>query len=241
MNKVVLITGSSKGIGASTALKFAEHNYDIVLNYYTDETGAINTKKLIESKYDVKVLICKCDISCENDVVKMFNLVKNTFGVLDVLVNNAGISNDNPMDNKTVNEFKHIIDVNLNGTYIVTKYMCKLMSKGAIINVSSGDGIDTCYKEEMDYAASKAGVISLTKTFAKEFAPNIRVNAVAPGWVNTSMSQKDIPDSELELEKSIILLNRFAEPYEIANVIYFLASDEASYINGAVIKVDGGY
>lgn len=170
----------------------------------------------------------------------MTDIIKLNFEHIDCLVNNAAISNDKNIYEKSVEEFRHIIDVNLVGTFSVTKYISKLMYNGTIINVASTDGIDTCYPEEMDYAASKAGIISLTKTMAKYFAPKIRVNAVAPGWINTSVNDDLYPEfKEKEIDK--ILLKRFAEPIEIANVIYFLTTKEASYINGTVIRVDGGY
>ena len=198
--------------------------------------------KCIENEYNVKCHAYKCDISNEDDVKQLHSEVNQLTKSVSALINNAGIACDKCLDDKSVEEFSHVINVNLIGTYSVTKHFCDMLSKGGtIVNVSSNDGIDSCYKDEMDYAASKAGVISLTKTMAKEFAPYIRVNAVAPGWVETDMSKKDIPESEVALEKDLILLKRFARPEEIANVIAFLCSDDASYINGEVIKVDGGY
>ena len=239
-NKNVLITGSSIGLGREVARLFAKNNYNVIVTYLSHEIDALNLKNELEREYNVQVLCIKCDISKEEDIISMVDVIKLNFDHIDCLVNNAAISNDKNIYEKSVEEFRHIIDVNLVGTFSVTKYISKLMHSGTIINVASTDGIDTCYPEEMDYASSKAGIISLTKTIAKYFAPKIRVNAVAPGWINTSVNEDLYPEfKEKEIDK--ILLKRFAEPIEIANVIYFLATKEASYINGTVIRVDGGY
>ena len=141
------------------------------------------------------------------------------------------------LDLKTYDDFKKVVDVNLNGTFIVTKYISKLMKKGNIINISSTNGIDTYYPESIDYDASKAGVISLTHNFAKIFAPKIRVNAICPGWVETDQN-KELSIKQIKNIKKSILLKRFAKPEEIANVVFFVAND--SYINNTVIRVDGG-
>lgn len=238
--KKVLITGASRGLGKAIAKEFASSNYDVIINYNKSENEALELKAELEREYNVKVLIVKCDISNEEEVKNMIEQVKEKFGKLDCLVNNASICMDNELSEKSVNEFKKVIDVNLIGTFIVSKYASKIIETGSIINISSTDAIDTCYKEEMDYAASKAGIISLTKTFAKELSPNIRVNAIAPGWINTDMN-KDMDEIFKKEEEEKILLKRFASPEEIASVATFLASPKASYINGTVIRVDGGY
>jgi len=141
------------------------------------------------------------------------------------------------LDFKTYDDFKKVIDVNLNGTFLVTKYISKLMKSGSIVNISSTNGIDTYYPESIDYDASKAGVISLTHNFAKTFAPKIRVNAICPGWVETDQT-KELSTKQIKGIKKGILLKRFAKPEEIANVVFFVANE--SYINNAVIRVDGG-
>ena len=241
MKKFVFITGGSKGIGKSCVYRYAKEGYNVLFTYLNSETEALKIKEDINNNYNVICEAYKCDVSNESDIKELVKLISKTTDIINVLINNAGISLDKPIEEKSIEEFKHVINVNLVGVYSVTKYIYKLINNGSIINIASNDGIDSCYKDEMDYAASKAGVISLTKTMAKEFAPNIRVNAVAPGWVETDMSLKDINDNEIQYEKDLILLKRFAKPEEIANVVYFLSSDEASYINGEVIKVDGGY
>lgn len=240
MKKTVLITGASSGIGSSSARIFASNNYNIIINYKSNDLKANKLKEELEDKYKIKVLLCKTDISSEEDVIAMFNTIKENFETLDVIVNNAGISIDQPLEDKTSKEFSEILNTNLIGPFLVIKYGSKLMNKGSIINVSSTNGIDTEYIESIDYDASKAGVISLTRNFANALAPNIRVNAVAPGWVNTEMT-KDLFEEFKKEEEKKILLGRFAEADEIAKVIYFLSSEDASYINKTVIRVDGGF
>ncbi|MDD2391470.1 MAG: SDR family oxidoreductase [Bacilli bacterium] len=242
MNKVVLITGSSRGIGASSIKKFARNGYNVVINYYKNEEEGLKLKDYVEKEYKVKALIIKCDVSIEEEVKKMVEIIIENFGKIDVLVNNASISNDTLYEDKTVSSFKRILDVNLIGTFLVTKYVGEYMLRqgyGVITNVSSTNAIDTNYPMSIDYDASKAGVISLTHNQAIQYAPNIRVNAIAPGWTDTDMN-KDMDLSYKEKEVNKIMLKRFAKPEEIANVIYFLATDDASYINNTVIKVDGG-
>ena len=150
---------------------------------------------------------------------------------------------DTLFEDKTVENFRKIIDVNLIGTFLVSKYASEYMLKnksGKIINISSTNGIDTYYPYGLDYDASKAGVISLTHNLAMQFAPYINVNCIASGWINTDMT-KELDEDYIKEESSKILLGRFAEPMEIANVVAFLASDEASFVNGSIIRVDGGY
>ena len=241
--KTVLITGGSRGLGRACALKFAELNYNIIINYNNSYEEALNLKKYILENYSVFVLLVKADISNEQEVINMIDVIKNNYEKVDCLINNAGIAIETLFEDKTVQNFRKIIDVNLIGTFLVSKYIGSLMLKeksGTIINVSSTNAIDTYYPYSLDYDASKAGVISLTHNLARQFAPYIRVNCVAPGWINTEMN-KELDGEFIEEENKKILLERFSEPYEIANVIAFLASDEASYINGSVIRVDGGY
>ena len=242
-NKVVLITGASRGIGAATAKEFAKNNYSIVINYNSSYQEAENLKKELETNYKVKVLTIKCDVSKEEEVKNMVEKTVNELGNIDVLINNAGIAIDTLFEDKTVENFKRILDVNLIGTFLVSKYVGTIMvenQKGSIINVSSNAALDDYYPMSLDYDASKAGVISLTHNLASQFSPFVRVNAVAPGWVTTDMT-KELSQEFIDEENKKIMLNRFAKPEEIAKVIYFLASDSASYINNEVIRIDGGF
>lgn len=240
MNKVVLITGGSSGIGKETVYKFAKNGYDVIFTYNKSKETSKTIEKDIKSSYNVNIYSIKCDISLENDVKSLANFVKKKTNKIDVLVNNAGIAIDNLFEEKTVEEFKKVIDTNLVGTFSVIKYLGNLINDGgSIINISSTNAIDSYYIESIDYDASKIGIISLTHNLAKYYAPKIRVNCICPGWVDTLMN-KDLSKEQKEYENKKILLNRFAKPSEIANVIYFIASDEGSYINDAIIKVDGG-
>ncbi len=233
---VVLVTGSSKGIGRETIIKYAKEGYDVVINYNNSKEEALLLEEEVK-KMGVKVLSIKADISNEEEVINMINIIKEEFNALDVLINNAGISIDTTFEDKTLENFRRILDVNLIGTFLVSKYASKIMNKGVIINVSSTNGIDTVYPESLDYDASKAGVISLTHNLAKQFAPNIRVNAICPGWVKTEMN-KELDNEFIDNELSKIKLNRFAEPSEIADAIYNISI--CTYIDDSIIRVDGG-
>lgn len=242
MKKVVLITGASRGIGKATAIEFAKKGYNVVINYVSNDDAAKNLKKYLTENYDTDVMTCKCDISDEVKVKEMVKQVIDYFGKIDVLVNNAGIAIDTTFNDKTVENFRKILDVNLIGPFIVSREVGKYMleqKRGSIVNVSSDDAYEGYYEFSLDYDASKAGLINLTHNLSKYFAPYIRVNAVAPGWVNTEMN-KELDSDYVKEECEKIYLRRFAEPEEVAKAIYFLASDDASYINNEVLRVDGG-
>jgi 3-oxoacyl-[acyl-carrier protein] reductase len=233
---VVLVTGSSKGIGKETILKYAKEGYDVVINYNSSLDEALKVEEEAK-KYGVNTLVVKCDISNEDEVKHMTDEIKNKFNKVDVLINNAGIAIDTTFEDKTVENFRRILDVNLIGTFLVSKYISKIMDEGVIINISSTNGIDTTYPESLDYDASKAGVISLTHNLATKFAPKIRVNAICPGWVSTEMN-KELDDEFIKEETNKIKLGRFAEPQEIADAIYKIST--CTYINDSIIRVDGG-
>ena len=238
----VLVTGSSRGLGRSIILEYAKNGYDVVINYNNSKEEAFELKSYVESNYKVKVLVIKCDISKESEIDSMIEEIYKEFGHLDVLINNASIDLDQDFTLKTKEDFMKTLEVNLVGTYLLSKKIgLKMLERktGNIINISSNNGLDTPYPESIDYDASKAGVISLTHNLANYFGPYIRVNTICPGWINTDMSRKISNDfKEKELDK--ILLGRFAEPSEIANLAYFLGTDKASYINDSIIRIDGG-
>ncbi len=240
-SKTVLITGSSRGIGAATAEKFAKEKYNIVINYISNKKAADELSEYLKEKYNINTLVIKCDVSKEEEVLNMLQLTKEKFNTIDVLVNNAAIALDTILEDKTVENFRRILDVNLIGTFLTSKHIGLFMKQqgyGSIVNVSSTNAIDSYYPYSMNYDASKCGVISLTHNFALEYAPTIRVNCIAPGWVNTDMS-KDLDDEYRNEECSHIQLGRFAAPEEIANEIYHIAV-ESTYMNDSIIKVDGG-
>jgi 3-oxoacyl-[acyl-carrier protein] reductase len=241
--KVALVTGSSRGIGAAIIKDLASHGCDVVINYINNQEAAYKLKDLVEQQYAVRALVIKADVSNELAVKKMITEIINFFGKIDILVNNAGIAIDNDLFDKNAEEFKKVLDVNLIGTYLVSKYVSiKMLEKksGKIINIASTNGIDTNYYYSMDYDVSKAGVISLTNNLSQRLAPYVNVNTVAPGWTKTEAIKEMAPEfTKQEIDK--IFLKRFAEPEEIAKVVTFLASDDASYVNNALIRVDGGF
>ncbi len=240
-NKTVIITGGSRGIGRAISTRFAKEGYNIVINYVNDDNSAQNLKEILENEYNVSVLLIKADISNEDEIKKIISTTREKFNSIDVIVNNAGICYDSSINVKNKSTFLKILEVNLVAPFLICKYAEKdlISNKGCIVNIASTNGINTYYPESLDYDASKAGLINLTKNLSKYFAPNVRVNAIAPGWTDTDMV-KDIDPKYRKIEEDNILLNRFAKPEEIANVVYFLASGEASYINGEIIVVDGG-
>lgn len=240
--RTVIITGGSRGIGKAISIRFASEGYNIVINYVSNDEAANSLKDELIKKYNVNVLLVKADVSKDEDVKNLINKTIEKFKTINVLVNNAGIAIDKPFLDKTSEDFKNVLNTNLIGPFLTSKYAYNYLinaDNASIINISSTNGIDTLYPESIDYDASKAGLISLTKNLSTVFAPMVRVNSVAPGWVKTEMNSS-LDKEFMKDEEDKILLNRFAEPEEIANVVYFLASKDASYINGAVIIVDGG-
>ena len=239
--KTVLVTGGSRGIGKEVALKYAENGYNIVINYVSSNTNVEELKKEFEQK-GAEALILKADVTNTQEVENVVNKAIEKFGTIDVLVNNAGITKDNLLMRMTEEEFDKVININLKGTYVVTKAVIKYMMKkrcGSIINLSSVVGV-AGNAGQCNYSASKAGIIGFTKSLAKELSSrNIRVNAVAPGFIQTDMTSV-LSDSVKENINSQIPLKRMGSPIEVANVIYFLGNDDSSYITGQVINVDGG-
>ena len=240
--KTVLVTGSSSGLGKSIIEKYASNGYNTIITYLTHENEALKFNEYIKNKYKVKSICVKLDISKEDDIQNLYKLIFNDFGKIDVLVNNASICNDTLFEDKTKDNFMKIIEVNLVGTFLMSKTFGKLMynnKNGSIINISSNNGIDSYYSESLDYDASKAGVINLSHNLANVFSPYVRVNTICPGWIETPMNE-NMSEEFKNKEINKILLKRFASPKEISNLVYFLSSDEASYINDSVIKIDGG-
>ncbi len=241
--KVVLITGSSRGIGKATALAFARQGAKIVINYATSQKEAEKTLKQVKA-LGVDAIAIQCNVSSPEQVKQMVQKTVETFGRIDVLVNNAGVITEgkSSLAELTFEDWEKVLHTNLIGVFLCTQAVATVMKKqkqGKIVNIASIRGLEHCGRVS-DYAASKAGVINFTKTVAKELAPEINVNCVAPGWVETEMNKAISPEfRKSETEKTY--LKRFAKPEEIASAIMFLASDEASYITGNVLVVDGGY
>ncbi len=239
--KVVLVTGGSRGIGKEVAEVYAENGYDVVINYVSDKTDIEGIKKEFFEK-GVKCLLVKADVSKAEDVEKMVEEAIAEFGKIDVLVNNAGITRDTLLMRMSEEDFDKVIEINLKGTYLVTKAVTKYMMKkrsGSIINLASVVGV-VGNAGQCNYSASKAGIIGFTKSVAKELASrNIRANAVAPGFIATDMTSV-LSDSVKENINVQIPLKRMGTAREVAEVIYFLGSEKSSYITGQVINIDGG-
>ena len=241
MNKVAFITGSTRGIGKEIAIILAESGYDIAINYRQDNDNLKNTKREIEEK-GVKCLTVQGDVSRFEDCEKCIKHIIDEYGKIDVLVNNAGITKDTLLMRMKKEDFQDVIDINLVGTFNVTKNVISHMIKarsGRIINISSVVGISG-NAGQTNYSASKAGIIGFTKSLAKEVASRgILVNAVAPGFIETDMTDVLKDEVKEEIAKNIPL-KRVGTAKDVANVVKFLASEDSSYITGQVICVDGG-
>ena len=239
--KIVFVTGASRGIGKEVALKYAENGYDVIINYVSDKTDVEALEKEFKEK-GADSLILKADVSNPEEVQNVVDKAIEKFGKIDVLVNNAGITRDNLLMRMSEEEFDKVLEINLKGTFLVTKAVTKYMMKkrsGSIINLSSVVGV-AGNAGQCNYSASKAGIIGFTKSIAKELASrNIRANAVAPGFIETDMTAV-LSDSVKESIHNQIPLKRMGSAKEVAELIYFLGSEKSSYITGQVINVDGG-
>ena len=242
MSKVALVTGSSKGIGKEIIKELARSGYDVVINYNNSKEEAYALNEEV-SKYDVKSLVVKCDVSNEDEVKNMIEEIHSQMGSVDILVNNAAVNYNDFFYKKTVEDFKRTMDVNVLGAFLVSKYVSKDMINnkwGRIINISSTNGINTYYPVCFDYDASKAALISLTHNMAIEFAPYINVNAITPGFIGTESELEGMDEEFIKNEEEKILVKRMGTPSDVAKLVKFLISDDASFINNSVIRVDGG-
>ena len=243
MNKLAFITGATRGIGKQIALTLAKEGYDIALNYRSENEELIAVINEIEnSREGIKCFTVKADISNFEECESAVKAIIDNFGKIDVLVNNAGITKDTLLLKMKKEDFDSVIDVNLGGTFNITKNVASYMLKaksGRIINISSVVGISG-NAGQCNYAASKAGVIGFTKSLAKELASrNILVNAIAPGFIETAMTDSLSDDVQNEIAKTIPL-KRMGKVQDVANVVKFLVSEDSSYITGQVINIDGG-
>ena len=240
-NKIVLVTGAGRGIGASIAKRFASEGAEVIVNYSGNDEAAQKTVDEITATGG-QAQKNKCSVNDSESVKVMIDEIIKKFGRIDIPVNNAGITKDGLMLRMTDEDFDRVIDVNLKGTFNCTKYVSKYMLKqksGKIINISSVVGLSG-NAGQVNYSASKAGIIGITKSAAKELSSRgITVNAVAPGYVDTDMTKVLSDNIRNEILKNIPL-QRMGNVEDISNCVAFLASEDASYITGQVISVDGG-
>jgi len=240
-SKTAIITGGVRGIGKAIALEMAKADVKLIINYYQNSKAAHSLSKEITDSGGTCVLV-QGDVSKPEDAQRLVQASLDHFNRLDILINNAGVTSDNLLVRMKEEDFRRVIDINLAGTFYCTKYASKIMMKnrfGRIINISSVVGIDG-NAGQSNYAASKAGIIGFTKSVAKELGQrNITVNAIAPGFIQTDMTDL-LTNKQKERILLRIPLGRFGYPEEIANMVIFLVSNKADYITGQVFRIDGG-
>lgn len=244
--KVALVTGAAQGLGAAIIKEFARNNYDVIVHYHTSEREAKELEKFLKENYEINALTVKCDLTNEEEIQNMISQMIEKFHHIDVLVNNAAVEITSEFESKKKQDFMTVLDTNLIAPFLLSKYISKYMLEngyGKIVNMTSNNAIHKYDPSTLEYDASKAAIISLTHNLAIELAPNINVNAVAPGWIMTEKVKElnDSLDGMLEKEeKKNILIERFATPEEVAKLVCFLCTDDARSINNQVITIDGG-
>jgi len=241
-DKVAIVTGASRGVGRATALLLAKEGAKVVVNYLSSAEKAKEVVLQIK-KIGSDAIAVKCDVSDETEVKNLISQTVEKFGRIDILVNNTGVVFDVPFAERTVDQWRKTFDINVLGVFLCSKYASEQMKKnnqGKIINVSSTSGMNSFSPDSIDYDSSKAGVVALTRNLAKELAPIIQVNSVAPGWIDTDMNI-DLPKDYLAEEMEKIYMKRMATPEEIAMAILFFASSDSDYITGSTLVADGGH
>lgn len=233
-NKIALVTGAAKGIGRACIIELAKNGYDVVISYLTNQKLALKLKKEVEEKYKVKAITIKCDVTNEKDIIKMLDEIKRVFNKIDIIINNAACAKDNYIFDKTKEEFMKVLETNLVGPFLITKYAYKYLSNGTIINISSKDAKDTYNELSIDYSASKAGLNSLTKTLALALK-NIRVLSVMPGWVKTESVEEMNPDF-LKSELKRVRQKKLTSPESVAKQIVNIIRDE-NISSGSIIEL----
>ncbi len=241
MNQVAFVSGASKGIGQAIAIAFAKNNYDVIIHYHQDEKGALKTKEMCEH-FGVKTYCISFDISHHQAVAEGVKSILLAYQTIDVLINNAGIINDQLLLLMSPSDFDKVIDTNLKGTFYLTKAIAKIMAKaksGCIINITTSVA-SIGNIGQANYVASKAGIVGLTKTTALELAKyHIRSNAIAPGLIQSHMSETlTVLQQQHLLDQTI--LKRMGSLEDVAQCALFLASKQANYITGQVFHLDGG-
>ena len=243
MGGIVLVTGGAKGIGKAIVQELAKNGYDIIINYLTSRADALALKDEIIKENGIRALAIRADISKEEEVDEMFREVEEKLGNVDILINNAAIDYPNLFHLKTADEFRRVLDVNVVGAYLCAKRAYQKMKEreyGRIINISSTNGLNSYYPMCFDYDASKAALNSLTHNLAAQMGPYVHVNAIAPGFIGTVKELEGYDEEFLKEEVDKIMVKRYGKPAEVAYLVRFLISNEADYINNAIIRIDGG-
>jgi 3-oxoacyl-[acyl-carrier protein] reductase len=242
-HNTVLVTGSSRGIGAAIVRELARYGYQPVINYHHSAEKASSLQKEILDQYGITCPVIQADVSREEEVDRMVSRIEQECGGVDILINNAGIDLSNLFQLKTADEFRRTLDVNVVGAYNCAMRVYRHMKEqnyGRIINISSTNGINTYYPMSIDYDASKAAMNSLTHDLAVQMSPEVHVNAIAPGFIGTASELEGYDEAFLKEECGKILVRRYGKPEEVAHLVRFLISEEADFINNAIIRIDGG-
>lgn len=241
MKQTAIVTGGSRGIGRAVAVRLAKDGMNLVINYRGDSAAAEETERLCR-ELGAEVLLVQGDVSRAEDCEKLAAQAKEAFGRVDVLVNNAGITRDGLLARMTEEDFRAVLDVNLVGPWNMIKAVNRIMMKqryGRIVNLSSVTGL-MGNMGQTNYAAAKAGILGMTKSYAREVAGRgITVNAVAPGFIDTDMTEA-MPEGAKDKIITGIPMGRTGKPEDVAEAVAFLASEQAGYITGEVLRVDGG-
>ncbi len=243
MSRSVLVTGSGRGMGKAEAYEFASRGYNVAVHYVCSREKAEQVAADLNKKFGVHSVAIKADLSNESDIRFLADTALKEFGKIDVLINNAGIALYSDFESKTISDFDKSMRVNFYAPFLLTQILGAEMMKnkyGKIINIATIDVITTYNAESAEYDASKAALINLTKTSSLKFQPYVNVNCVCPGWVATDMN-KNLPKELIDYQASKTCKGRMAKPEEVAKLVAFLAGDDAEFIDGEVIKIDGGY
>lgn len=242
MDKVVMITGGSRGIGKKMVEDFAENGYAVAFSYCTNEECAKKLKNDLNAR-GYKAIYSRVDLANSGDIEKFVEYTLENFGRIDILINSAAITHDSLFQDKSSDSFEKVLRANLIGTFTLSKLVGDIMyrnKRGKIINITSTNGINTYYPMCLEYDASKAGINSLTHNLSMQFAPYVNVNAIAPGFIATESEIKDMDEDFIKSEEEKIFLRRMGTEEDVSNLALFLASEKSDYINNQIIKINGG-